>query len=359
MASTIRELADQFGPRWARGFLTFVSGEPLDDQQPWVRHTPITRLSIALALMAAGTAISVTGWRISNYCLIAVGALISTGAARDLYVGIAHHASHGTVFRSVRANAIVGDLISLSLVTTHHHQYRIAHAHEHHNPKVLGGLTDPDLVFLTGVCGFQPGWPYARYWHHLIVNVVCAPLWHFRYFAARVASCAPTGSRMGLLVVAQASIGVLVCLLSGGIGGWLVAWVLPVVVGFQISSVLQFLCEHQWLPGPDESVTVARFLGDAPPASDAPWPRQWWWWLRVVALHLPARIIVLVADLPQHDLHHLRPASDWANPAFSRRDLLRRQPGKLQQTYGSLCDHIGRTFIRWSRMGERSPKGAP
>jgi hypothetical protein len=97
------------------------------------------------------------------------------------------------------------------------------------------------------------------------------------------------------------------------------------------------------------TVCVGRFSGEAVPVTAgmsrvgalAAWGR---WWARVFFVHLPYRLFILVGDQSQHDLHHRRPKSDWANAAFERRDdVLAGSPGwpvGYIDVWGTMLDHL-------------------
>ena len=69
-------------------------------------------------------------------------------------------------------------------------------------------------------------------------------------------------------------------------------------------------------------LTVGRFIGEPIPQNNLPL-RQWLWgwgrWLtRLMLLHVPSRMCVLVGDLSQHDWHHRHPRGDWSNASYER-----------------------------------------
>ena len=73
-------------------------------------------------------------------------------------------------------------------------------------------------------------------------------------------------------------------------------------------------------------LTFGRFVGDPLPSRAlprGPWLRAWGLWgLRLLCLHVPTRLCVLVGDLSQHDWHHRHPRGDWSNACYARaRDL--------------------------------------
>lgn len=79
-------------------------------------------------------------------------------------------------------------------------------------------------------------------------------------------------------------------------------------------------------------LTVGRFVGEPLPRRDLPPGPQLWawgrWCTRLLLLHVPTRLCVLVGELCQHDWHHRHPRGDWANAVYERqRDLAAGCPG--------------------------------
>jgi hypothetical protein len=79
-------------------------------------------------------------------------------------------------------------------------------------------------------------------------------------------------------------------------------------------------------------LTVGRFVGEPIPSSGlslGPWLWAWGRWLaRLLLLHVPSRLCVLMGDLCQHDWHHRHPRGDWSNAGYARqRDRAAGCPG--------------------------------
>jgi hypothetical protein len=79
-------------------------------------------------------------------------------------------------------------------------------------------------------------------------------------------------------------------------------------------------------------LTFGRFVGEPCPSRDLPlerWLLAWGrWCARLLWLHIPTRLCVLVGDLCQHDWHHRHPTGDWSNACYARqRDLQSGCPG--------------------------------
>jgi hypothetical protein len=355
MSSSIRSALAERLPRLVQPAVTFLTGEPTDSEVPLFRHSSASRIAFALLTLIVGVTLSIS-WSWGGAWLLAlapVGVLLTTGAMRTLYVGIAHHASHGTVLATQRANAILGDVISTLLVTLAHDRYRVEHARDHHSPRKLSTHDDPDLRFLIDVCGFDPSRTRAWNWAQL-ARILTSPRWYATYFLARVRGSMTSPARAVAVTLTQAAVFVGLIWVTKQPLAWFVGWFIPLVVGFAASAVLQFLSEHRWLAG--KPATIARFLGDPPPNHAMGWVK--WIW-RAVMMHLPARIAVLVSDLSQHDLHHLMVRSDWANPSFARRDYVLAHPGRLLDAYGSLVAHVDATFVAWEGLALQATATTP
>ncbi|GIQ75955.1 fatty acid desaturase [Bradyrhizobium sp. RD5-C2] len=355
MTTEIRSALAARLPKLVQPAVTFLTGEPTNSEVPLFRHNSASRIASASFTLILGVSLSV-GWTWGGAAFLAVvpiGLLLTTGAMRTLYVGIAHHASHGTVLDTPRANAILGDVISMLLVTLAHDRYQVEHARDHHSPRKLSTQDDPDLRFLIDVCGFDPSRSRAWNWTQL-ARILTSPRWYATYFLARIRGSITSPTRAVAVTFIQATVFAGLTAATKQPLAWFVGWFIPLVVGFAASAVLQFLSEHRWLAG--KPVTIARFLGDAPPNHAVGWVK---WLGRAVTVHLAARVAVLVSDLSQHDLHHVMVRSDWANPSFARRDYLLAHPGRLHDAYGSLADHIDATFVAWEILARQATATTP
>jgi hypothetical protein len=133
---------------------------------------------------------------------------------------------------------------------------------------------------------------------------------------------------------------------------------------FQVQTYLYTLSEHRWwLYGNTERLTRAqrdqltfgRFCGGPVPSTQGLGPAArglaWaGWWLRMILVYPPYRIVVLVGDTVQHDLHHVRPKCDWANSPWVRNgDLSTTDAGRYFEAWGGLLSHIyvGNCVIDW------------
>lgn len=79
-------------------------------------------------------------------------------------------------------------------------------------------------------------------------------------------------------------------------------------------------------------LTFGRFVGEPLPNRDLSRCARVWawgrWCTRLLCLHIPTRLCVLVGDLCQHDWHHRHPRGDWSNACYERQyDLAAGCPG--------------------------------
>lgn len=340
-------------PAWLQPFLTWQTGMPLKDERPRLRWTPPLRALSAAVTMLTGLVFGAValgaGWMAAP--LLVVGWLLTTGGMRYLYVVIEHASVHNILSRSPRINRVAGEIISTLLWATPYDRFRQDHMVHHQATRTE---RDPDVTFLLGT-GFRPGMSRPAF-RRYIARTLVSPRFHLKYLWDRLRGnfvCAPYRAVMSLAYLAALGVGLSA---TGAWLPWLVIWFLPVTVLFQVSSLLNYHSEHRWLQNPEEGrkliqarLSLGRFCGDPTPQTDGAgliaWARAWSvWWLRLIFLHLPYRTFVLVGDLPQHDLHHRRPGSDWSNAAFVRRDdVAAGHPGWSEgytDVWGTVVDHL-------------------
>ena len=351
-------------PSFLQPFLTWLSGVPLADEIPRVHWTPWRRLTVAIFVFGVGLAVGFIGFAAPlpiAMLLVPISWLILTGATRYFYIVIGHAAAHGTFSPSDRTNRIVAEILSTIFLTVPFDIYRRDHARYHHS-KRLGTPFDPDVRFLVRM-GFAPGRSRSELWRRLR-RTLFSPRYHFRYAADRLRMNlidAPLPRRIAAAVWIVVGGGIMIA--TGEILAPALILLPPIVIGFQASALLQFLSEHLWLAVSGSGkvrlgrLTYGRFLGDVYPQHDSLGAKARFW-ARLIGVHLPARIAVLVGDLPQHDLHHRRVQSDWSNAAFVRRDDVDAGvpgwPEPYFEVWGSLADHIDFLFGHWSAREDLS-----
>lgn len=327
-ARTMRASLDRAFPRWSQPLWTWLTGLALSGQEPVVRWTPRGHLVLQLlillaATVAAGWVAELGGWAWLAYPPLV---LVATGALRALYIVTGHFAAHGSFSDHETGNAIVGELASTLTLTLDHETYERHHAVFHHS-KRLGTPEDPDTKLVGGL-GFVPGVALEVLRRRLAWTLI-SPRFHASFTWGRLAANL-RDTRGWRRLSAWGLHGLILGLGFGAGHGWglVFGWLIPLVPLYNASALLQFISEHRWfrVRAAEESarehqakLTFGRFLGDPAPEGGA---EAWaMWWLRLAFLHLPARVAVLVGDLPQHDLHHLRPRGEWANAAYTRRDV--------------------------------------
>lgn len=339
-------------PGYLQPFLTWLTGMPLADQKPLFLWTPGLHFWWALILTCVGVVIGIVavgnGW--VALALLPVSLLLTTSGMRYLYAVIEHFCIHNTFSNSRLLNRIVGEVISTALWAAPFDLFRRDHLTHHHTTRTNA---DPDVHFLIGT-GFRPGMSRTEF-RRYIAKTIISPSFHLKYFSERLRSnfTGPWYRTAMSCVYAAALFGTLGA--TDSWMAWILLWVVPVVVPFQIASLINYHSEHPWIENPGTGrqatarVCVGRFCGDPVPMTGAaPMIERagaWCvWWLRVFFVHLPYRLFVLVGDQSQHDLHHRRPASDWSNAAYARRDDIAAGcvgwPRGYIDVWGTVLDHL-------------------
>jgi fatty acid desaturase len=350
-------------PRWLQPFLTWLTGMPLSDQVPLFRSTPIIRAAGATAVTLSGVTLGVfalqSRW---TYVLVPVSWLLTCSGMRDLYANIEHFCIHKRFVSSHLVNRIVGEIISLVVFAAPYDLFRRDHLTHHFTTRTD---RDPDVHFLTGT-GFHCGMSRKEF-RRYILRTSLSPTYHLKYLYSRlVANFTAPFYRTVMTIVCASGLAIALMATEAHVL-WLVLWAFPAVVPFQIASLINFHSEHRWVPNPGRGkaatarVCVGRFSGDAvpqfpPSATTLQRTGQWVrWWTRVVFVHLPYRLFILVGDQSQHDLHHRRPSADWANAAYTRRDdIAAGCPGwelGYQDLWGTLVDHLDECIIEQPAFG--------
>lgn len=342
-------------PRALQPALTWLSGLPLTDEAPFLTWRPMTRMItayLALVLWVTVTVLSLKAGGLA-WLVVPVSTGLTTGVFRYLYIVISHMAVHRELSPDPRLNKLLGELASTISLTKPFTPFSREHAHVHHSSR-LATREDPEgqLIFDIGI---QPGMTVAESRRRLALFLF-SPRYHLSFFWTRLRDNFAAGEarRRGFAIGFWG----LVLTVVASCNAWVpfgLAVVLPLTALYQVSAVLQYMSEHRWMrvkaPGETnrdhyEAKTFGRFLGDMTPSASPrglAWAKAWaGWWLRLLFLHLPARLFVLVGDLPQHDLHHHRPRSDWANAIHAREAAIASgwRRGEGDEVVGSLLRMI-------------------
>lgn len=303
-------------------------------------------MTVLIGAVAANAAIlnllpRAGGWAVP--ALIAVGYLmiITTGALRNFQVTYAHHAVHGTLFRSARLNRLAACLATVIPFAQNETDYRADHVGRHHRRTYFTTALDPDAAFLLSL-GFRPGMSKAQAWRRFLFSLV-SPKFHWTLTWARFTSTFLKASwphRLAAIAWAVA-----LAQLALAMPTWIFACAVLLPLGplYNASALTQFVTEHAWLitpegPGRDNIAyaqrCVARFCVSRPPARNLPFGASlaaWTLWaVKLVCVHAPIRFGVLVGDLCVHSFHHTAALAGcdpeaWPNAVYERQAALDRQ----------------------------------
>jgi hypothetical protein len=351
-------------------FWTWLTGKPNKGELPIFQPSPF------LVLFSGVLCITLTPyavyWLLSLHQPLALFLLpacwmMFVSGARLLQVTIVHHAVHKNFVGVEWVDRLVGQVITSFLLIQEYDGYQKDHVSVHHS-KQLATLNDPDLKFLI-ILGFRPGMKKEALWRHLF-KTLFSPHFHLLFMQARLRSnfsAAPLPRRIisWLVIVIYITVIIYGLLASPTFFMAIVlGWLFPLTIPYQISSLLQFSSEHRWLrkDNPETPaklilarLTVGRFMGESAPRYRDDFQKWAWWWIRVLLIHIPARIFVLVGDLPQHDWHHRHPLEPWTLAAFSRQQDIDNGCPKWPESYNDVwgldkaIDHV---FDLWSKLPE-------
>ncbi|WP_386822221.1 fatty acid desaturase [Lysobacter brunescens] len=289
----------------------------------------------AALYLATSSAISL--WTI---ILAYMGCIVLAGSIRYHQTVLMHHAAHGMLFKSkpgmdsdhptqagqhgkdprnLRYASIASCMFLLPSPEDYHEEHIAAH---HKTLRIFATTADPDAAFLLGL-GFIPGTSVAKQ-RWLLLRTLLSPRLHARMAWQRICSAGRPSMARKIGVMTTLSMLLLLILLEPAFGAMLTFALFPVV---HCAALFQFTTEHLWfspmLPGESANcraarLSHARFSCDPTPSSRLGWIR---WWARLLTLHLTMRVLALNGDLPQHDMHHLRPNADFQKLGALRWEL--------------------------------------
>ncbi|WP_207390035.1 fatty acid desaturase [Phytopseudomonas daroniae] len=325
-------------PKYFQPFLSWLTAKPLAEDLGNVRKlTPMFHVAVSVGFISLGVMLLASGYIKANAVMWALGFILASGGIKQFQVMICHNCAHDMVFTNKKLNALVGNLISGFLMLKPFEVYKKEHL-LHHSSKSL--LTDKDdtLSYLQGTVGLKPSDSVFVMWAKLVTTAL-SPLAILRSSWGRVKSTATApNKRIAALTLSCWSIASVIALFLGQFDVFIIAWVLPVFMGYHISSTFRLAAEHTW---PSVEVlekrgveficesTTGVFIGEALYIKEDAGliKRVVWislWLLKMLTVHLFVRIFIMVGDTPCHDFHHRRPRStDWPNYITAReRDML-------------------------------------
>jgi len=306
----------------------------LPGQRPLIRHTWASYLAATLTVFLAGLAISTVavsvlfpGW----YVALLAGWCLTVTGERMLVLVVAHQALHRRFSGNAGSDRFWGEVATVLSVFHSFRAFKEEHFDNHHRREIFATEADPPVQFLENL-GFRPGLSRTALWRRAWRGFT-SPAFYWGGFVSRIGSNLQT--RGWRLVGFVAWVGWWLSLpfwLPHGALTLVLAFLLPVILFAQLSALLDRLGEHEWLAPRNPEFghrfytvanTSARYCGAPVPARGQPAGRQLLAWLRWTALtvgyHVPARLLVIVGDLPNHDYHHRYPSTaEWTTSAYAR-----------------------------------------
>jgi len=335
-ARNIREEM-RFFPNYLQPILTWVTGKPLEDEQPIIKLTPWLYLIFAIIAVAFPGIMTMYLLDLGGIwlCFVPLLWIIQVGGARTIQVTILHHCVHYNFSANKTIDRWIAEIASTILVIQDFSGYQFDHVSIHHSKK-LATIEDPDLRFLITL-GFLPSMSKKDLWINLYKTIL-SPRFHFLFFRARISANykSSKGYRRMMFWVYLATLIIVIYWFSSpsGLIKFTFGWFIPLTIIYHIAALLQFVCEHKWLNVSDKKgrlklarLTSGRFMGEAIPISSVDKTKQLYKWIKwgakMLFIHIPFRIFVMVGDLPAHDWHHRHPKDhDWTIASYARQQDL-------------------------------------
>lgn len=351
-------------PGWTQHFWTWQTGKALPGQKPLLRHTWASYLATTLAVFFAGLAVATTAVAVMFplwYLAMLAGWVLTVTGERMMVLVLAHQALHRRFSGRPGVDRFWGETVTVLSVFHTFSDFKEEHFDNHHRREIFATEADPPVQFLLNL-GFRPGMSRRQLWRRAWM-VFLSPVFYWRGFAGRAVSNLKSGTWRRAAFAAW--IGWWVSLpfwLPHGLLALVLAFILPVILFAQLSALLDRLGEHEWLAPRNPEFgrrfytaanTSARFCGTAVPAASLPagpqlvaWAR---WTAATVGYHLPARLLVIVGDLPNHDYHHRYPSTpEWTTAAYARqRDIDAGPEGPAYHEVWGMGAAIDQLFRSW------------
>ncbi len=355
-------------PAWTQHFWTWQTGKALPGQKPLLRHTWASYLAVTLTLFFSGLAVSTSAVAVMFplwYLALLAGWALTVAAERMFVLVIAHQALHRRFSGRPGLDRFWGETVTVLSVFHTFQDFKEEHFENHHRREVFATEADPPVQFLLDL-GFRPGLSRQQLWRRAWL-VFLSPVFYWRGALGRFGSNVRSGTLRRVCFAAW--LGWWLSLpfwLPHGLLALVLAFVLPVILFAQLSALLDRLGEHEWLAPRNPEFgrrfytaanTAARFCGGAVPTRSLPAGEQFAAWVRwtvaTLCYHLPARLLVVVGDLPNHDYHHRYPSTpEWTTAAYARqRDIDQGPEGPPYQEVWGMGAAIDRLFRSWQAIG--------
>ena len=340
-------------PKLLQWFLTWLTGKPLEGQKPLIKRSNLSHLFTAYGWLIAGISLAFYGQITGIYALVPLGWLFTVGGARKLIPTINHYCVHGDLLpASLRdkykwLHPYIADFNSALLWLQDYAAYRVEHL-THHKLNVVASIVDPDMAFMWQL-GFKAGMSKRRLWLVLIWNLfVPFSKLHWLFIKSRVKTTLFKSTKLRATVQLFTLAALIYLSYATSVLTVIVAVVFPMTYLYHMASLLQFASEHLWLNTVDETgrlpktghnkvliprskrITNARFCGSPLNISktDSTVMVLWKsivWVVKMLFIHLPARLFVLSGDLIVHDWHHrCGYGADWPNAFYARAEMAKK-----------------------------------
>lgn len=350
-ASKIRQtIYEAFPVKWLQWLITLITGCPYQGQKPLFRQGAWWRLIIFTGMLYGGVALSVLAIYGYIYPLfILLGWVITVGGGRGLQTSISHFAVHSKFTGNKKVDMMIAEIISVVLFIMNAPAYFKLHCIDHHSPSIVATKKDGDVEFIV-LLGFNTGMTVQELREHFW-KVIFSPKFHWIFFKARAVSNFVKANTKRIIAAAAYWLLVLgLVVVSGNLITFSLVWVVPVIFLYQISALCQFLTEHYWLIGSENStvdhltkqeqkerakmITPTRFFGDILLPGASGWQKAVWL-LRLFFIHLPLRIFVVPSScLVWHSHHHAEYKVDWPNETFGGYAWAKENPGQFTEVWG-------------------------
>lgn len=326
-----------------QGVWTWLTGKELQSRDMMWTSSTIECLIWACIWMIGGAAVSVALCLSDTNPLWLIPSIILTaGGARYIVATIIHHAVHHTVFTTPLRNRIVSEILSAITLVQPYDTYRKFHVFEHHGSE-FSTEGDQDLAAIYKL-GLTPGKTLPQL--KLTLWLQCInPLFHLNFLIGRLKSNF-VGVRFYRLMMSYAWLATLAMLAYLiGFKAFFLSIVLPLVIIYQVCSLLHLVTEHVWvIRGEGETVkeshrqnSLGRFCGEQTPDNDSKIIESVMWliWsVKHVCWYLPMRILIVQGSLTAHDWHHRHGGKrDWPSCAQAREVEIEKEAQKGEYSY--------------------------
>lgn len=334
----IRESYTVF-PAVTQPFWTWLTGRPAQDEKCKFSLGVAGFTTFALLSYVSGIITCLLSLKLSGaLCVlgVALGWFLIVSGSRRMISTVAHQCIHNRFSGQKCLDRVVAECFSVLTFTQSAQQYWEEHFLLHHRHDVFTTRADPAAKFLQDV-GFKPGMKVSHLWLRLLCNLF-SPIFHLRFLGNRIKGQILKGSLLRKLWVAVYLLGWYGMILMDYFSWveWCIGFVVPIVIFYQNSVLLEFISEHGWFCTSGRLAhsrhihathSWGRFCGRKVPVQHAGYLRHllsWAGWVcEHIFYHFPVRVLILPGDLPQHDFHHRHPGTkNWTGAAYAReRDI--------------------------------------